>query len=222
MGQIFSRTLRGAIATTPPSLSHICSMAPISPAVSIPHDPALLCPTSILALPRSPSDHSMGCLHSWCMCQCTGGALRGCLVALLSLPSLCLARWPGPFFLGQEQAMSFLTVTNVEVLNSNIDFLHLEFRTVGLIVSFLSTVPAQDVSYWQQGSTTRVLHKCHPIVIWVLDALLPCRHLVVIQKMRCFNDGLREVVFFPLSCCLRCQSSIDRTCCCQILAGSCK
>jgi hypothetical protein len=90
--------------------------------------------------------------------------------------------------------MSFLTVTNVEVLNSDVDFLHLEFRAVGSIVSFLSTVPAQDVSYWQQGSATHVLHECHPMVVWVLGVLLPCRNLIVVQKMRHFDNGLWEVV----------------------------
>ncbi len=135
----------------------------------------------------------MGCLDSWHMCQYTRGALRGCL-SLLSYPSLCLARWSDPCPLRQEQAMSFHTIANIEVLNSNIDFLHLEFRAVGPIVAFLSTVPAQDLSYWQQGSATRALHLYHPIIVWVLDALLPCWHLVIIQKMRCFDVNLWEVV----------------------------
>ncbi len=90
--------------------------------------------------------------------------------------------------------MSFLTVANVEALSSNVDFLHLEFGAVRPIVSCLSSVPAQDISYWQWGSATRVLHKCQPIVVRVLDALLPCWHLVVIQKTNCFNNGLWEDV----------------------------
>ncbi len=79
--------------------------------------------------------------------------------------------------------------------------------TVGIILSFLSAVPAQDFPYWQQGCATRVLHECHPIVIWVLVTLLPPRHLVVIQKTRCFDDGLREVI---LSLChVVCKDSLQ-------------
>ncbi len=50
--------------------------------------------------------------------------------------------------------MSFLTVTNVEVLNSNVDFLQLEFRAVRLIVSFLSTVPCLLLA----------VRQCHPCI----------------------------------------------------------
>ena len=64
--------------------------------------------------------------------------------------------------------MSFLTVANIEVLNSNTDFLHLKFGAVGLIVSFSSAVPARDVSYRQRSSATRVLHERHPMLIGYL------------------------------------------------------
>ncbi len=133
----------------------------------------------------------MECLHSWYMCQCSRGVQRGCL-KLLSFPSSF--RHHDQALVGQEQVMLFLTIVNVKVLNAHFQFLHLELGAFGPIESLLSTVPAWDISYWWQDRANQVLHKCHPIVVWIPGALLPSRHLVVVQQTRCLNNGLWEVV----------------------------
>ena len=93
--------------------------------------------------------------------------------------------------------MFILAVIHVEVLDSHVELLYLELGTVGAVVHPLSAMPAVYVSDWRRVGTRfpwASLHECDPIVVWVLDALLPRWHLIIVEEACSLHDGLRIVI----------------------------